>query len=471
MDAAAAYAAAAVRATDDEARAAIALARAENESLLLDRRDAAREILRAALDEVTDPEAVRSLAVGLTFQAALTGDLDDVVEAGPVALRLTTEPDTELAIANLTVFAQAMTLHPGGAEGLAARGLHLAEDRRAELPMGPQQLGVGLVLIRVGDARFLDAYDLAADGTAKARLLGEPTSLWSVGRAFAGCCVGDLDDAADAAVESVAGLDELDSLGFLPTAAGLGAVAALQAGRIRQAERLAARASESGSEIGARAISFIHRRYEAWLVARMGDVDAAAELAASAGRDAVAASHRLWGATTLHDAVRFGGAALVVDDLTELCDTTDAGLVALARSQAQAVATCDVVGLELLAERFLDAGARIFAAEAFAQAAALAAAHGDTAASYRAATRAMLISRSCSGAATPALVACPDALSERELEVASLAASGITSRQIGERLFVSTRTVDNHLRSSYRKLEVSGRDELSSVLALVGDHG
>lgn len=57
-----------------------------------------------------------------------------------------------------------------------------------------------------------------------------------------------------------------------------------------------------------------------------------------------------------------------------------------------------------------------------------------------------------------------DQLSEREREIAELAASGMRSRQIAERLFLSPRTVDSHLSRVYRKLEVSSRAALSRVI-------
>ncbi|MFC5667009.1 LuxR C-terminal-related transcriptional regulator [Kitasatospora misakiensis] len=56
------------------------------------------------------------------------------------------------------------------------------------------------------------------------------------------------------------------------------------------------------------------------------------------------------------------------------------------------------------------------------------------------------------------------ALSEREREVSELAATGLRSRQIAERLFLSHRTVDSHLGSAYRKLGVSSRTALARAL-------
>ncbi|MDI5941975.1 helix-turn-helix transcriptional regulator [Micromonospora sp. DH15] len=55
-------------------------------------------------------------------------------------------------------------------------------------------------------------------------------------------------------------------------------------------------------------------------------------------------------------------------------------------------------------------------------------------------------------------------MTDREWEVARLAAEGVTSRAIGERLFLSSRTVDNHLHRIYHKLGVTGRAELRAAL-------
>jgi len=54
-------------------------------------------------------------------------------------------------------------------------------------------------------------------------------------------------------------------------------------------------------------------------------------------------------------------------------------------------------------------------------------------------------------------------LTGREREVAELAASGLTSAEIGRRLYLSTRTVDSHLGRVYTKLAVANRTELAAV--------
>jgi DNA-binding CsgD family transcriptional regulator len=50
-----------------------------------------------------------------------------------------------------------------------------------------------------------------------------------------------------------------------------------------------------------------------------------------------------------------------------------------------------------------------------------------------------------------------------------LIASGLTSRQVADRLYLSVRTVENHLHRLYTKLGVTSRDELSAALQSVPD--
>src|SRR5204863_1669059 len=51
----------------------------------------------------------------------------------------------------------------------------------------------------------------------------------------------------------------------------------------------------------------------------------------------------------------------------------------------------------------------------------------------------------------------PDGLTAREVEVLRLVAQGYTDAQIAEELVISTRTVNAHLTSVYRKIRVSSR--------------
>jgi DNA-binding NarL/FixJ family response regulator len=57
----------------------------------------------------------------------------------------------------------------------------------------------------------------------------------------------------------------------------------------------------------------------------------------------------------------------------------------------------------------------------------------------------------------PAPAPFPAGLTEREVEVLRLVAQGLTDAQVAERLVISPRTVNGHLRSIYSKLGVSSR--------------
>jgi DNA-binding NarL/FixJ family response regulator len=56
-------------------------------------------------------------------------------------------------------------------------------------------------------------------------------------------------------------------------------------------------------------------------------------------------------------------------------------------------------------------------------------------------------------------------LSKRELEVARLVASGMTSRAIAERLFLSERTIESHLEHILTKLDFSSRAQVARWFA------
>jgi DNA-binding CsgD family transcriptional regulator len=59
-------------------------------------------------------------------------------------------------------------------------------------------------------------------------------------------------------------------------------------------------------------------------------------------------------------------------------------------------------------------------------------------------------------------------LTDREWEVAALAAAGLASRDVAARLSLSVRTVDNLLGRVYRKLGIPGRGGLMEVFGAVG---
>jgi ATP/maltotriose-dependent transcriptional regulator MalT len=55
-------------------------------------------------------------------------------------------------------------------------------------------------------------------------------------------------------------------------------------------------------------------------------------------------------------------------------------------------------------------------------------------------------------------------LTEQELQIAEMAAQGMSNREIGHRLYISPRTVGSHLYRIFPKLGVASRAQLSVVL-------
>jgi DNA-binding CsgD family transcriptional regulator len=167
-----------------------------------------------------------------------------------------------------------------------------------------------------------------------------------------------------------------------------------------------------------------------------------------------------------HDIARVGGAEQVVDRLHELAAVTDGELPGLLAQHAAALAARDGRALDEVADALGDLGSLLLAAEAAADASRFHAAAGLRRAATASASRSSAWAAWCQGARTPALGP-PDATSPltlREREIASLAARGLSSKEIAGRLFLSPRTVDNHLQAVFGKLGVSSRRELASRL-------
>ncbi|MBA2471402.1 MAG: helix-turn-helix transcriptional regulator [Pseudonocardiales bacterium] len=53
----------------------------------------------------------------------------------------------------------------------------------------------------------------------------------------------------------------------------------------------------------------------------------------------------------------------------------------------------------------------------------------------------------------------------RGFRVARLAAQALSNRDIAQALFITTKTVSDHLSSTYRKLNINTRDQLATAMA------
>lgn len=145
--------------------------------------------------------------------------------------------------------------------------------------------------------------------------------------------------------------------------------------------------------------------------------------------------------------------------MAELSGIVEGPLAAAAARHTRALLAANVSELKSVVEDFSVMRMHLYAAEAAAQAYRL---KPSDAIAFRLAELLTL----CEGVDTPALQLGMTQLTEREQEIAELAANGMSSRQIAEQLVVSLRTPDNHLFKVYSKLGIAGRAELPARLRL-----
>ena len=206
----------------------------------------------------------------------------------------------------------------------------------------------------------------------------------------------------------------------------------------------------------------------AWLATVEGDPASARRLLLEGADVAIAMSQRAVASTLLHDLVRLGSAIDAADRIVELAGARPAALIAAYAAHARAVVADDPEALDAAASGFEAMGALLLAAEAFADAARAWRRSGRARRASASEHRAHLLADRCDGARTPALAGLGTAspLTRREREVALLAAGGLATRAIAARLYLSQRTVDNHLQRIYAKLGVRGRGELRAALGI-----
>jgi DNA-binding NarL/FixJ family response regulator len=206
---------------------------------------------------------------------------------------------------------------------------------------------------------------------------------------------------------------------------------------------------------------------QAWTAAAGGSITAGRAKALAVADAARTRGELAYEALALHDLARLGDAARANDRLRALTEQLDGPLHREYEMHTAALAAKDGHALDRAAERFEEIGAQLLAAEVYAEACAAHRDHGRNASSARSATKANQLADLCEGAATPALPAAGQVamLTPREREVASLAANGLTNREIAEQLVVSARTVEHHLEHAYQKLGVNDRGELTTLLS------
>ncbi|WP_433785377.1 helix-turn-helix transcriptional regulator [Actinomycetospora sp. CA-101289] len=439
-------------------RVAVALTRSYN--LFWGLRDAAgarRAIARAgSVDDLPDTGDASALHA---FELLLDGDHEGAGQAVAAAVGEPSSDEAPLAALAIAATAAARAGRADEARGFADRGL----EAKGQDPTG------GWMVVELTAARWyadleagrLDEAETTAM-TAHGRAVedGQRTTA-ALGATWVGIVAarrGRLRTAIRWLLEAAAGVPAESFLFTVPLVTEL-ALAVSSLGNIPRARSLFDEAGDlrvDGPFPGWGGAA------QVWLAGLVGQATEAERIALAVAEDTGALGPRI---RALHTAVRLGITGPVTDLLDDLAQRSTSELLMLHAAQGRALADHDGEALDEVADRYAAAGLLLDAAETAAQAAVVHRTRGATGSGGGSASRARAWAESCEDASTPALEQLDGVtdLTRREMEIASLAASGLTSKAIANQLGVSVRTVDNILRMVYAKLGVSGRGDLAHV--------
>ena len=402
------------------------------------------------------------------FQAG-AGELHGVADAGQrIAGRSDARPRTVVHTLVFSTIANVMLGRFEEAERQVGLGLALVPQVRAELPLSGEMLAINRVMARAYAGRLGEALELGSAGRRTALRVGAPdvVAMWSMNLAECQLLAGSVEDSLQSMLGALGTARMSDPFGVRAIDAAVASICASWLGQHDLARSLHDEIVDHGLATDVRSRIWLDRA-SAWLrLDEIGSAATAAQFVEQAER-AVADTHLVWGAWQLHDAVRLGHPEPARSHLATLAERVQGEMVTTMARHALALASTDGLELERVASAFEGMGARLFAAEAAAQAQQAYLRAGRERLARVAGARASLLAAGCPGVQTPALRdAVPVPLTVRELEIARLAADGLSSREVADRLRISVRTVDNHLGTIYSKLGVRSRAELSGVIGL-----
>ena len=460
--------AASVAGTDADI-SAVALARADLLGFRAGRPAEASTILEAAAARVDDEDWRDEIDSLLVLFRTGAGDLLGVAAIGErLALRPTAGPRTVVHTLMYSSIANVMLGRFEDAETQVTRALGHAPRVREEVPLAQDILLINRAMAHAYVGQLSDSIALCEAGRRAAIESGaaEVAGMWAMILAEGQMLAGDIDGSLQTLLEALAVSRERDTFSIRGIQAGVAAVVASWLGRHEDARAFHQEIVDEHLVRDARSrIQF--DRATTWTTWGREGPAAAALLAQAAGDRAASDTHLVWAAWSYHDAVRLGYPELVRDRLAGLARSVEGELVATMAQHAEALGEGDGKALDRVSVAFERMGNMLCAAESAAHAHDAHLRAGAPVPARMAAARASLISANLPGVATPPLAtttAVP--LTPRELEIALLAAEGRSSSEIGHRLQISVRTVDNHLGAVYGKLGVAGRRELPSVLGM-----
>lgn len=442
-------------------RARWAVQQANTLYFALSRPDDAAEVLRT-----TSP--ARSSGIGGLRAMMLISEakLDETIAvARPVLSAVDEMVDARLFAYAASVTALAMLGHTQNALLLCEDGQRLMRDHPDEVLLGGTYLWIarcGVLLLRGG---LTEARDLAEREYEAAIRTADKTTvaLWATYRGVVGQVRGDLDLATAAMHEAVALEEQEDRQPLHAFHQILLAGCLALTGDLAGALRWQRRADEHAAEIP-RFFASQAEVNRAMVLAAGGDRRGAVNSSLKAATLAREADQLTQEAYALYETARHGGAHRVVARLSDLATRTDSELTAVFADCARARAERNGRALDEVAAAFETLDTPLMAAETAFEASESYRSAGDLRKATVACERGRVLATRCPGAHPLALKATQPTLTDRERQIARMAASGMSSADIARLLNLSVRTVDNRLGHVYTKLGISGRAELAETL-------
>jgi DNA-binding NarL/FixJ family response regulator len=454
--------------TSDVELAQVAGARAHNFSNLMGDAAAAARVLEEASSVVTDVSARLRLLGRLAINRVVEGDPKGALSA---AEPLLASPEDSWQFRGAFASAQAFAILGRGHEAveLAYRGLgaHRRAQDSVQLPEA-QLVGAVLGHAAVGDLAEAEADTQVGYQACLAAGDQEGQATFALLRGYVLVERGQLAAASKVFLEGATINRALQDVTALRWCLGGRALAEGMSGHLDIAQSAIAELDQL--PVGSVIIFELDLvgRGRAWASVASGELSRARQLLSEAAARAGASDQRVAEARLLHDMARLGEASAVAPRLAVIAASVDNQFLATLAAHADALARASSSDLEEAGVAFESYGAGLVAAEANLAAAALYRSEGSSRRAGALSKRAEELAASCGDVRTPGLSRQEhsDRLTRREREVAGLAANGVSSREIGAKLFLSVRTVDNHLQNVYSKLGVTSRDELARALRM-----
>jgi DNA-binding CsgD family transcriptional regulator len=467
-----ALAAATESADDDEHIVRIATVRRRNLFRGCRREAEAVAVGQEAMSRVTSPVARDELRAGEAEVLAISGrpldalDLLDNVDTATPRVRVLAAMPRAVALATIGRTNEAIAV----SEQAYLDHLALGDELGIATP-GTHRVNLLFAMVQAGrlddaDERGSEWFDLAARARA-------PLGVIWIGVHLARCAInrGRPMTALERSERVCAAIDASGFEGLRPAALAVQAIAHGILGDAAASAELADRVEASTLGFGFIAPELPLAR--AWALIAAGALAAARDLLVTAADDAERLGHLPSAAWLFHDAARIDASGPAAPRLEALASRCDSALVAARSAHATALFAEDEERLVEAADRFEVLGARLLAAEAIAAAADISRRRREQRRAAALDIRSDALAATCEGSITPALTRSAGVvpLTDREREIAMLAASGHSSRSIAGQLFVSVRTIDNHLGRIYAKLGVSSRAALATALERKGSNG